>query len=89
MTRELKQLADRTHNGSLSKLGKLLQDIMQSPQKVQMFLLPISLKKVPMTTKQQSPCEKHCPPKAVNTEEKTQKKIKSAVLAQQCGFQLV
>lgn len=44
MTRELKQLAGTTYNYSLLELGALLQDIMQSLQMVQMFLLPISEK---------------------------------------------
>lgn len=42
MTRELKQLAGTTYNDSLLELGEFLQDIMQSPPSVQMFLLSIS-----------------------------------------------
>lgn len=41
MTRELKQLAGTTYNDSFLELGELLQDIMQSLQIVQMFLLSI------------------------------------------------
>lgn len=57
---------------------------MKSPQKVQMFLLSNSEKS---SYNRHKAFEKYCPPKAVSTEEKSQKKF--SVLAQQCEFQLV
>lgn len=87
MTRDLKQLAGTTYNDSLLELGELLQDIMQSPQMVQMFLLSPSEKSSydhiiafafwkPLSTRSWQ-----------HRGKKPEKKL-SSVVAHQCGFQL-
>lgn len=88
MTRELKQLAGTTYNDSLSELGELLQDIMQSPQLVQMFLLSISEKK--FLQAQNNICHlKSSVHLGLTTQrKKSERKKLGSVVVQQCGLQL-
>lgn len=75
MTRQLKQLAGTIYNHSLLELGALLQDIMQSLQMVQMFLLSTSEKSL-YNHRIAFAIWKHGPSEVGNTEGKKKKRTK-------------